>query len=131
MKRLFPPVAQALRRFASLAATACMLAACAPAADGPPIIASARTTGLMAVSAAGATSVRILYVRGGSIVLLRTVFLPPGERVQSVTWSSDDCCALIETSGSVLALDTRTWRIESIGRLAAASPDDAAVNAGG
>ena len=55
-------------------------------------------------------------------MLLRTVFLPPGDAVQSVTWSNDERDALIATSGKVLALDTRTWRIESIARLAATAP---------
>jgi hypothetical protein len=106
--------------FAVLAA-ACLITACAPAPDGRPILVSAPTTALVAVSSVGAGSVRILHVRGASIVLLRTVFMPQGERVQSVTWSSDECCAVIETSGKVLALDTRTWRLESRARVAVAA----------
>ena len=60
-------------------------------------------------------------------MLLRTVFLPPGERVQSVTWSNDERAALIATFGKVLALDTRTWRLESTAQLAAMAQHDAGV----
>jgi hypothetical protein len=128
MLRLTNPLIRALSRVAILAAVACVLAGCAPAPDGPPILVSTPTTGVIAVSAVGATNVRFLHVRGGSIVLLRTVFLPPGERVQSVTWSDDERDALIATSSKVLALDTKTWRIESIARLAAKAQDDAGVD---
>jgi hypothetical protein len=115
--------ANAFRRIAAPVATAFILVACAPAPDGPPLLAPAPTSGLVAVSAGGASSVRILYVRGGSIVLMRTVFLPPGEHVRALAWSPDERDAVIETSGGVLALDTRTWRLAPIVRLAAARDD--------
>ena len=121
------PLIGALGRVVALVAVACALAGCAPAPDGQPILVSTPTTGLMAVSAVGATNVRVLHVRGGGIVLLRTVFLPPGERVQSVSWSSDERAALIATFGRVLTVDTRTWRIESTAQLAAMAPHDTGV----
>jgi hypothetical protein len=109
-----------------LAVVGCVrLAACAPARGGSASLAAAPRTGMIAVSAAGSANVRLLYVRGGSIVLLRTVWLPPGDAVQSVTWSNDERDVLIATSGNVLAVDTRTWRLESIPRLAAVARDDA------
>src|SRR4051812_37829422 len=94
------------QRFAAVAAA--LLAACAPVQGGPAILAAAPTTGMIAVTAGGSASVRLLYVRGGSIVLLRTISLPRGDAVQSVTWSNDERDVLIQTSGKVLALDTRT-----------------------
>ena len=121
------PLIGALGRVVALVAVACALAGCAPAPDGQPILVSTPTTGLMAVSAVGATNVRVLHVRGGSIVLLRTVFLPPGERVQSVSWSSDERAALIATFGKVLTVDTRTWRIEWTAQLAAMAQRDTGV----
>jgi hypothetical protein len=102
-----------------------MLAACGPVSTGPAIVVAAPTTGMVAVTARGSANVRLLYARDGSIVLLRTVYLPPGDAVQSVAWSNDERDVLITTSGKVLALDTRTWRLESIPRLAAAARDDA------
>jgi hypothetical protein len=109
-----------------LAVVGCvLLAACAPARGGLAILAAAPTNGMIAVSAAGSANVRLLYVRGGSIVLLRTVWLPPGDAVQSVTWSNDERDVLIATSGNVLAVDTRTWHLESIPRLAAVARDGA------
>ena len=127
MLHITNPLIRALGRVFALAAVACALAGCAPAPDGQPILVSTPTTGLMAVSAVGATNVRVLHVRGGGIVLLRTVFLPPGERVQSVSWSSDERAALIATFGKVLTVDTRTWRIESTAQLAAMAPHDTGV----
>lgn len=102
-----------------------MLAACGPVSTAPAIVVAAPTTGMVAVTARGSANVRLLYARDGSIVLLRTVYLPPGDAVQSVAWSNDERDVLITTSGKVLALDTRTWRLESIPRLAAAARDDA------
>jgi len=116
-------LARLRRRFA--AAACLLLAACAPVHGGPAILASAPTAGMVAVTAVGSAHVRLLYVRGGSIVLLRTIWLPPGDAVQSVTWSNDERAVLIATSGNVLALDTRTWRLEAIPRLAAVARDDA------
>jgi hypothetical protein len=112
-----------LRHFVVLLAAG--LAACTPAPPGVPIIASAPARNLVAVSAEGASTVRIVYLNGPSIVLLHTVYMPPGERVRSVFWSEDQREAVIATSGTTLALDTRTWRVEPLSRLAAASRRDA------
>jgi hypothetical protein len=109
----------------TIVAAVLVLVACAPARTGPAILVAAPTTGMVAVTAVGAASVRLLYERDGSIVLLRTVTLPPGDAVQSVTWSNDERDVLIATSGRILALDTRTWCLESIPRLAAVARDDA------
>ena len=80
---------------------------------------------MIAVTAQGSASVRVLYVRGGSIVLLRTVALPKGDAVQSIRWSSDERDVLITSSEELLALDTRTWRLDALPQLAAAARDDA------
>lgn len=125
MLRLICPLVRKLARVATLVAAGCALAACTAAPVEQAILVSTPTTAVFAVSTVGATNVRFLHVRGGSIVLLRTVFLPPGERVQSVTWSDNEREALIATSSEVLSLDTRTWRIGSIVRLAARAQDDA------
>ena len=119
------PVTRLSRLFATFALL--MLAACGPVSTGLAIVVAAPTTGMVAVTARGSANVRLLYARDGSIVLLRTVYLPPGDAVQSVAWSNDERDVLITTSGKVLALDTRTWRLESIPRLAAAARDDAGV----
>lgn len=108
-----------LRRFAALLAAG--LAACTPAPPGAPIIASAPARNLVAVSAEGASTVRILYVSGPSIVLLHTVYMPPGERVRSIFWAEGEREAVIASSGTMLTVDTKTWRVEPISRLAAAA----------
>ena len=112
-----------LQRLAALVAVT--LAACAPVRNAPAILVAAPTTGMIAVTAQGSASVRVLHVRGGSIVLLRTVALPKGDAVQSVRWSSDERDVLITSSAQVLALDTRTWRLDALPQLAAVARDDA------
>lgn len=119
---------ESLRRGLAMAAAACLLAACAPAPPGSPILESAGTTGLLAVSATGSNNVRILQARDGGIALLRTVFLPPGERVVAIAWSSDAREAVITTSGGAIALDIRNGRVASVARLAAVSRRDPAVD---
>ena len=121
-------IVHALRRIAAPLVLALALGSCAAPPAGPSIMAPARTTGLIAVSTEGSASVRILHVRGASIVLLRTVFLPPGERVRSVAWSSDERRAVITTAGGVLALDTRSWRLAPVVRVAALATHEAGVD---
>ena len=124
----FPFAMQAFRRLAAVVTVVGLLTACAAAPQGPSILATAPTNRLVAVSAEGANHVRILHVDGGSIVLMRTVVLPRGERVLSVTWSDDERDAIIETSSGVLALDTRTWRLDTRARIAAAVRDESGAD---
>jgi hypothetical protein len=126
--RISFPIERRWRRALAPVALACVVAACAPAPQGQPILAASRASGMLAVSAEGANNVRILYARGESIVLLRTVFMPAGERVRAVAWSDDDRGAVITTSSGVLALDTRTWRLASVTHVAAAAADDGTVD---
>jgi hypothetical protein len=109
------------QRLLIAAACSVLVAACAPAPAGAPILESARASDLLAVSAVGANTVRIVYANGGSIVVLRTVFLPRGERVQSVAWAADGEEAVVTTSGGAIALDVRNGRVRSVTRVAAAS----------
>ena len=120
----FPLPMQALRRLAACVLAAGALAACTPAPMGPSILATSATSRLIAASARGANHVRILHVSDGSVVLMRTVVMPPGERVVSVTWSNDGRDAVIATSNGVLALDTRTWRLDARARVAAVARDE-------
>jgi hypothetical protein len=125
----FDRLAQVLLRFAAIALAAGLLGACEQPVRRAPILASAPATGLLAVSAVGSTNVRILHVSGGSIVLVRMVFMPAGEQVESVTWSSDEREAMVGTTrGGVLALDTRTWRLAPYPRLAAVARHDARLD---
>ena len=109
-------------------AAALLLPSCGPPQRGAAILAATPTSGMIAVSAVGATTVRLLYSRDGGIVMLRTVYLPRRDAVQSVAWSTDERDVLITTSGGLLALDTRTGRLETIPRLAAAGRDDAGAS---
>lgn len=79
-----------------------------------PIVVSDADTGVMAVSAAGARNVRVLYVRPPSMVLLREVFVPAGERVTAVRFAGSSDALIVDTDAARFALDTRTWRLAPV-----------------
>lgn len=121
MRHLPARAYRSLRRLLVAVAGAALVSACAPAPPGAPILEAAGASDLLAVSAVGANSVRIVYANGGSIVVLRTVVLPSGERVQAVAWSADGQEAVVTTSGGAIALDIRNGRVHSVTRVAAAA----------
>ena len=82
-----------------------------------PILVSDAHSGLVAVSAVGARNVRVLLVRGPSIVRLREVFVPEGETVTAVRWTDGAAALIVETGDMRFALDPAT------GRLARLAPD--------
>ena len=82
-----------------------------------PILVSDAPSGLVAVSAVGARNVRVLLVRGPSIVRLREVFVPEGETVTAVRWTDGAAALIVETGDMRFALDPAT------GRLARLAPD--------
>ena len=92
-----------------------VVAGCSPSehlharADGAPILVTHAPTGLVAVSAIGARNVRVLLVRGPSIVRLHEVFLPEGEAVAAVHWS--DRSLIVETDATRFALDPASGRL--------------------
>lgn len=111
-------------RVATLLLLALLSAACAPRSDGDhavaqrAIVVSDATSGVTAVSAVGARSVRVLYVRPPSIVLLREVFVPAGERVTGVRFAGTPDALIVDTDAARFALDTHTWRLAQIPRQA-------------
>jgi hypothetical protein len=98
----------------------------APAAPAA-IVVTAPDGFRLAVASPGARNVRVLYVCGGSIVRLREVFVPQGEAVAGLAWSDDGRTIIVTTRGPTIAIDTRTWRVESgaaqAGAPAVAPPD--------
>jgi hypothetical protein len=107
-----------------LVAVVVTLAGCGAPASTEPILARAPSSGMIAVSTKGSHDLRFLYVRGDSIVLMRTVFLPDDQRIESVAWSADGRSATIETSAGRVALDTRSWRLAARTGMAGAPADD-------
>lgn len=81
------------------------------AMPGASLLASDPSTGLVAVSSVGARNVRVLFVRGPSIVRLREVFVPDGETVSTVHWQAGDGRLIIETDAMRFALDPSTGRL--------------------
>jgi hypothetical protein len=97
-----------------LAAILCT--ACAAPDAGAPraIVVQDAQSGVMALSAVGARSVRVLYVRPPSIVLLREVFVPQGEHVTGVRFDGRPDALIVDTDSARFALDTRTGRLAEI-----------------
>jgi hypothetical protein len=97
---------------ATLLVAGCTDAPPEPAATpGASLLASEPSTGLVAVSSVGACNVRVLFVRGPSIVRLREVFVPDGETVSAVHWQAGDGRLIIETDATRFALDPSTGRL--------------------
>ena len=87
-----------------------------------PILVSDAHSGLVANAPhipvhLGARNVRVLLVRGPSIVRLREVFVPEGETVTAVRWTNGAAALIVETGDMRFALDPAT------GRLARLAPD--------
>ena len=87
-----------------------------PPVPGPALLVTDASTGLVAVSAVGARNVRVLLVRGPSIVRLREVFVPDGETVSAVHWQGGDGRLIIETDAMRFALDPSTGRLARLAR---------------
>jgi hypothetical protein len=66
------------------------------------------------VSTVGARNVRVLLVRGPSIVRLCEVFVPDGETVSGVHWQQVDGRLIIETQATRFALDPSTGRFARV-----------------
>jgi len=81
------------------------------AAPGASLLVQDPTTGLVAVSSVGARNVRVLYVRGPSIVRLREAFVPEGQAVSAVRWQPGASRLIIETDATRFALDPSTGQL--------------------
>jgi len=88
---------------------ACLLAACAPSTSPATTVPRDDGSGLVAVYAVGARSVRVLIVRPPSIVLAHEAFVPPGESIRAVHW--ERAGLVVETNAQRYALDARTWNM--------------------
>lgn len=90
--------------------------ACSPAgrrdATAPrPLMLEDAASGITAVSAVGARSVKLLHLSPPSIVLLREVFVPPGEHVVRMGVAPATRALIIETDAARFALDPRSGRL--------------------
>ena len=54
-----------------------------------PIVAQAPEAGIMAIAANGSGTVRVLFARRGSMVLIRDIRLPRGQAVRGMAVSAD------------------------------------------
>ena len=64
---------------------------------------------MVAIASSGSSSVRVLYVRNGGMVLLRDVRVPAGDTITAIALSADGEDLVVDTSRSVYAISTRTW----------------------
>jgi hypothetical protein len=103
-------------RVLAVVLVALFLTACSGSAgqeSGPlrPLIAQDEQSGLTAVSAVGARSVKLLHVRPPSIVPLREVFVPAGEHVLRLAVAPAGRTVIVETDVARFALDARSGRL--------------------
>jgi len=103
-----------MRRALALVLVCAFVAGCTDAPPSPAvppgtsILVADASSGLVAVASPGARNVRVLLVRGPSIVRLREVFVPEGETVSAVHWQRPDGRLIIETDAMRFALDPST-----------------------
>jgi len=103
-----------MRRALALVLVSAFVAGCTDAPPSPAvppgtsILVADASSGLVAVASPGARNVRVLLVRGPSIVRLREVFVPEGETVSAVHWQRADGRLIIETDAMRFALDPST-----------------------
>ena len=106
-----------MRRTAVLVVASLLVAGCSDAppapgyAPGASILVADAPSGLVAVASPGARNVRVLLVRGASIVRLREVFVPEGETVSGVHWRHADGRLIIETHAMRFAFDPSTGHL--------------------
>jgi len=79
-----------------------------------PILVTDAASGLTAISNVGAREVRVLYLRGPSIVLVREVFLPAGTAVTGLVPAGDGRGLIVEAGESRYALDLRTFQVAAL-----------------
>jgi hypothetical protein len=107
--------------------TCAALSARAQPSERSPLVAQAPEAGMMAIATPGSTRVRVLYVRGGSMVLLRELRLRAGDTVTGVALSADGDDLVIDTARSAYMMSTREWsqqplQVVAIGQTERASP---------
>jgi len=104
----------------ALAACTDSLARSDPAAAAP-VVAQAPEAGVIAIAARGTGTVRVLFARRGSMVLLKAIRLPAGERVTSLSLSADGRDLVIGTESFDYLASGDKWRLRPVEALAAAS----------
>jgi hypothetical protein len=103
----------------AVAAVAAVLGGCADrpadpiAAVAPVLVTEARDAGIMAIAGPVRGTVRVLYARNGSMVLLREIRLPVGTTIRELSLSADGGDLFIGTGAVGYAVSTRTGRIEA------------------
>ena len=79
------------------------------------LVTEARDAGIMAIAGPVRGTVRVLYARNGSMVLLREIRLPVGTTIRELSLSADGGDLFIGTGAVGYAVSTRTGRIEAWG----------------
>ena len=86
-----------------------------------PIVAQAPEAGIMAIAANGSGTVRVLFARRGSMVLIRDIRLPRGQAVRGMAVSADGRDFVINTDALAYFISMGAWKLQPIGALAQAS----------
>ena len=71
----------------------------------------------MAIAAKGSGTVRVLFARSGSMVLMREIRLPRGKAVTDLAVSADGRYFVIDTDAVAYSISMGAWKLEPIGAL--------------
>ena len=84
------------------------------AAATAPVVAQAPEAGVIAIAAEGSGTVRVLFARRGSMVLLKAIRLPPGQIVTSLSLSADGRDLVIGTESLAYLASGDKWRLRPV-----------------
>ena len=110
-----------------LALTACTADVPTPAGGSPRVTAQAPDAGMLALAGDDPRTVRLLFARNGSMVLIKEIRLPPGEVVRELSLSADGRDLVIGTRSRDYLASANAWTPGVAGAFARVAP---APNAG-
>jgi hypothetical protein len=79
-----------------------------------PLVAQAPDAGVIAIGAQGSGTVRVLFARRGSMVLLKSIRLPAGQTVTSLSLSADGRDLVIGTESLAYLASGDKWRLRPV-----------------
>ncbi|HUH92211.1 MAG TPA: hypothetical protein VL742_03575 [Casimicrobiaceae bacterium] len=97
---------------------------CVPASVGASVRATAQASdaGMLALAGDDPRTVRLLFARNGSMVLIKEIRLPPGEVVTELSLSADGRDLLIATQSQCYLASANAWQLEAVALARAAAP---------
>jgi hypothetical protein len=101
--------------------TTCTGCVPAPVGGALRVGAEAPDAGMVALAGDDPRTVRLLYARNGSMVLIREIRLPPGELVTELSLSADGRDLVIGTQSQRYLASANAWKPQAVGSFARAT----------